>query len=72
VDPETAELRAEMSERLRKHAARRKVSLEALADLAGVSRSHMWRVLRCECSPSIDWLGKVARALECAPRDLLP
>ena len=45
--------------------------MNAAADFAGVSRSQMFAVLAGETAPSIDWLAKVAEALEVEPWELL-
>lgn len=48
------------------------LSIEALADAAQVSRSQLWRILRGECSPTVETLAALADALGCRVRDLLP
>jgi len=45
--------------------------VSALADIAGVSRAQMFNVLRCTSSATVDWLAKVADALEIQPWELL-
>ena len=44
----------------RKHRA----ALTHLPDLAGVSRSHFWDVLAGRKSPTLQWLSRIAQALE--------
>lgn len=57
---------------IRARANKQGLSQAALADLAGVNHSYMERVLTAKSSPSIDWLEKVAAALGCRIRDLVP
>lgn len=47
------------------------MTINALADFADVSRSHMHAVLACERSATIDWVQKVATALRVTPVELL-
>ena len=61
-----------VADEIRRRAGDHNLSIERLADAAGVSRSMMWAVLSCAHSPNISWLVKVANALQCRPRDLLP
>lgn len=54
--------------------ARRKVaclSQEALADAAGVDRSHMGKIERGERNVTFLNIARIALALECRPSDLL-
>ncbi|MDI4080832.1 helix-turn-helix domain-containing protein [Pseudomonas aeruginosa] len=54
--------------------ARRKVarlSQEALADAAGVDRSHMGKIERGERNVTFLNITRIALALECRPSDLL-
>lgn len=48
------------------------MSLNRLADFAGISRSQLGRVLRCKQSPTAATLAKIAAALGVATRELLP
>ena len=61
-----------VAEAIRTRAERRGVSLRALAEQAGTSRGYLDKVMACQSSPTVDWLCKVAEALGCQPRDLLP
>lgn len=47
------------------------VSQEALADLAGIDRSHMGKIERGERNVSILNVIRIAHALNCAASDLL-
>ncbi len=47
------------------------MALDAVADFAGVSRSHLHAVLACQRSATVDWLAKIAAALEKEPFELL-
>jgi transcriptional regulator with XRE-family HTH domain len=57
---------------IRAHADRQKISLNKLADFAGISRRQLARVLNCEQSPTVATLEKIAAALDVGVRDLLP
>jgi transcriptional regulator with XRE-family HTH domain len=57
---------------IREHAQRQKISLNKLADFAGISRRHLSRVLSSEQSPTVATLEKIAAALDVGVRDLLP
>ena len=65
-------LHRHIAARIREHARRRKISLNKLADFAGISRSQLGRVLRCEQAPTTVTLAKLAAALNVNTRDLLP
>lgn len=69
MDPEA--LRAVVAENIRAAARRKKVTINALADFATVSRAQMFNVLACTSSATTDWLAKVAEALEVEPWQLL-
>jgi DNA-binding phage protein len=47
------------------------LAVSVLADLAGVARGHMFAVLGCRASPTLEWMSKVAAALEVDVADLL-
>lgn len=64
-------LRQIVASNIRRHAKRRGIGLNVLADLAGVSRSQLFLILGGNSSPTIDWLERVAVALEVAPSQLL-
>ena len=70
MDPGDA--RVLVAEAIRTRAERKGISLRALAEEAGTSRGYMDKVVACQSSPTVDWLCKVADALGCHPRDLLP
>ena len=65
VDPD--ELRARISGRLRELMLRRKVTYTSLAKEAGVSRTHVYKILNGQTSPTGDVLAKLARALAVDP-----
>jgi transcriptional regulator with XRE-family HTH domain len=48
------------------------LSIEELADEAGVSRGFLWEVLGGRSSPTVSTVCKLADALGCRPRLLLP
>ncbi|CAN5826575.1 hypothetical protein BH11MYX4_BH11MYX4_22530 [soil metagenome] len=64
-------LRAVVAENIRAAARRKKVTINALADFATVSRAQMFNVLGGTSSATTDWLAKVAMALEVEPWQLL-
>jgi DNA-binding phage protein len=64
-------VRADMIVRVRRLAEERGVALSLLADFAGVSRSHFFDVLAARKTPTLDWLVKVATALDVDVADLL-
>ena len=68
---EPPEVRALLAENIRAAARSRGLSIERLADFAGVSRSQVFSVLAESTSPTVDWLTKVATALELEPSALL-
>ena len=45
--------------------------MNSLADFAGISRSQLFDVLARRKAPSIDWLSKIAQALDVEPWKLL-
>lgn len=49
----------------------RQISQEALADLAGVDRSHMGKIERGERNVTFLNISRIAGALACLPSDLL-
>ncbi|WP_447980947.1 MULTISPECIES: helix-turn-helix domain-containing protein [Pseudomonadota] len=47
------------------------IAQEALAQLAGIERSHMGKIERGEHTPNLIAILKIARALNCSAGDLL-
>jgi transcriptional regulator with XRE-family HTH domain len=68
---EGAVLRDVVARNIRALAKQRGMALNAVADVSGVSRSQLFNVLNAESSPSLDWMARVARALEVEPWRLL-
>lgn len=66
-----AELRRVLAGNIRDAARRKRVGLNQLADLAGVSRAMLYLVLQGRKSPTVHWLTKVADALDAEPWRLL-
>lgn len=52
-------------------AATRGITLSHLPDRAGVTRSHFWNVMAGKKSPTLQWLGKLAKALDVDVEDLV-
>ena len=69
MDPSA--LRSLLAKNVRAAAKRKRVALTALADFAAVSRSQLFAVLARETSPTLDWIAKVATALDVEPWQLL-
>ena len=65
------QLRSVFARNVRATAEARGLSLNGLADFAGVSRAQMYNVLAGNSSPSLDWISKVARVLEMEAWQLL-
>jgi lambda repressor-like predicted transcriptional regulator len=68
---EAKTLRRLVARNIRAAAKRKPVALTALADFAGVSRSQVFTVLASSTSPTLDWIAKVANALDVEPWQLL-
>lgn len=47
------------------------VPMSHLADRAAISRSSLWEVTNGRASPTLDWVQRIAEALEVDPLDLL-
>ncbi len=60
-----------LADSIRRLARQRKVSLNKLADFAGISRSHLSRILKCESSPSLAIVARLAAALDVEVAELL-
>ena len=52
-------------------AKERGISLNRLADFAGVSQAQMYNVLAGRKSPTLKWLDKIAAVLEVSVADLV-
>lgn len=64
-------MRVVVAENIRGAARQKRVTINALADFATVSRAQMFNVLAGTSSATTDWLAKVAEALEIEPWQLL-
>ena len=64
-------LRLLLAKNIRATARQRKVTLTALADFGGVSRAQVFNILRCSSSATLDWIAKIATALDVEPWQLL-
>ena len=63
--------RSGLAENIRRAARVRRLGMNRLSDLAGVSRAQLYAVLAGRSSPSLEWLCKIADALELDPSALL-
>jgi transcriptional regulator with XRE-family HTH domain len=68
---EASQLLAVFAARVLEEAEARKLTINRLADFAGVSRSFLSAVLRKEKIPTLRTVARVARALEVEPWQLL-
>ena len=68
---EVGPVRAILAANLRRYRAALSLSQEALADAAGLHRTFVGSVERCERNISIDNIAKLASALSTTPADLL-
>jgi DNA-binding Xre family transcriptional regulator len=68
---EPAEIRALAAENIRRLAVERGISLNHLADFAGIGRPAFYRCLGGDEAMTLDRLGKIATALEVHPMELL-
>lgn len=64
-------LHRRVARRIRALASDRGIVLSHLPDRAGVTRSHFWRVLQGDASPTLVWLQKIATALDSDVEDLV-
>ncbi|HEY5956528.1 MAG TPA: helix-turn-helix transcriptional regulator [Polyangiaceae bacterium] len=60
-----------VAENVRLYAQERSMSLDSLADFAGVSRRQLYNLLSGEHDITLGWLAKLADALEVEPALLL-
>jgi transcriptional regulator with XRE-family HTH domain len=71
IDDDSKLLRASLARSIRLRRSALGISQEALADLAGLHRTYVGAVERSERNISIDNIGKLAKALQINPSDLL-
>lgn len=69
MEPEA--LRRLVAEKIRLLAQRRAMSLNQLADFAGIERSAFYKALGGQQAMTTDRIAKIAEALEVEPHDLL-
>ena len=60
-----------LGKRLRSLRNNKKLTLDQLADQSGISAKHIGKVERGESKISVEWLEKIAAALEVDVRDIL-
>ena len=66
-----SECRERVATNVRRLARRKRISIEHLADFAGLSSGTLWKLLAHQHNPTLRTLVKLANALECDPQDLL-
>ena len=66
-----SQLRRVLARNIRQTAKKRGTSLNSLADFAGVSRSQLYDVLGSRKAASVDWIARIATALDTEPGKLL-
>jgi DNA-binding Xre family transcriptional regulator len=64
-------LHRRVTARIRKLAETKDWPLSDLPDHAAVARSHFWNVMAHKKSPTLMWLGKIAKALDVDVEDLV-
>lgn len=69
--PKASKARQVLAENIRIERARRRLTQEALADLAGVSRVYLGTIERSEVACSIDMIERIAEALGMTLPELL-
>jgi transcriptional regulator with XRE-family HTH domain len=67
-----SELHYAVAERIKELADARGLTINRLADFAGMSRGYLSKLLRGEQSPTVRSLERIAAALEVEVRDLFP
>jgi len=70
-DAEDRELKELFARRVRQLAEKRGVLITHVADFGGVSRAQFFKILSGECSASLRQIGRIARALDVSPSELL-
>jgi hypothetical protein len=60
-----------LAQNIRERAKARRIKVTHLPDRAAVGPTHFFAVLKGESSPTVEWLTKIAKALDCDPADLL-
>ncbi|MEX1367508.1 MAG: helix-turn-helix transcriptional regulator [Nannocystaceae bacterium] len=63
--------RARLAARIREACKARKITITHLAATSGMSRNHLFGILAGRKSPTVDYLMRIARALEVKPAALL-
>ena len=71
IMPQTREILAQMGEQIRLARLRRKLSLELVAERAGISRATLWKVEKGDPSVAIGIYASVLHALNDMDKDLL-
>ncbi|MFH1262479.1 MAG: helix-turn-helix transcriptional regulator [Pseudomonadota bacterium] len=65
-----SEIRKTLAKNIRRIAMAKKMSINALADFADVSRSQLYDILSSRKGATVDWIEKIADALEVSVADL--
>ena len=70
-DVSADELHQRVADRIREIARERGIPVTHLPDRAAVGRSHFWEVMAGRSSPTLEWLARVAVALDIDPGELV-
>jgi transcriptional regulator with XRE-family HTH domain len=65
------DLHRRLAERIRALATKRGISVTHLPDRADLGAGHFWRVMNGTASPSLQWLERMAAALDVEVADLV-
>jgi ribosomal protein L7Ae-like RNA K-turn-binding protein len=65
------DLHERVTKRIRAIAREQRIPVTHLPDRAAVGRSHFWEVMAGRSSPTLEWLARVAVALDVDPGELV-
>ena len=68
---DTEDIKTRVGREIRWHRLHQHLSLSKLADMAGTSYPHLWKVEMAQVNAGIDLLGRIADALNVPLRDLI-
>lgn len=68
---DTMALRKHVGKEIRRHRESQNLSLHKLADMAGTSYTHLWKVENAKVSVGLDLLGRISNALDVSLSELV-